>query len=163
SPPLDRVPKRAPGEIEEHQGGQTMPTKAASGASAITKPALALRDALQRAKSELHDAKPNIGFVFCSPDLSLSDALQEARHSLPEVEWLGCTTAGEITERGITHGGLAMMLLSTTDVRYAVDWSQRMSAPDVAAKELTRRLGEARRAGGMGTTVLLVDGLSGTG
>ena len=140
-----------------------MPTSTATASITLPKSGPAIRTAIQRARTRLGDAPPTIGIAFVSPQLSLSDALSEARHLLPSTEWLGCTTAGEITENGLTHGGLSLMLVSAPEMSFAVEYSQRAKTPDLATKELTRRFPELRRNGNVGTTVLLVDGLCGTG
>ncbi len=42
---------------------------------------------------------------------SLAEALRAARSAAGTQQIIGCTTAGEVIERGLTHGGVAVLLV----------------------------------------------------
>jgi hypothetical protein len=97
-------------------------------------------EAVQQARSSLDGEKPTFGFLFASPDRALVDLLAAARESTG-AEIVGCTSAGEITERGLTHGGIALMLVAadaTIDVRFATGLN---ADPADVARELCNELG----------------------
>ena len=56
---------------------------------------------------------PAFGFVFASPVLALGDCLRTAAGLAPGARLMGCTTAGEFSERGLIHGGVAVLLVAT--------------------------------------------------
>ena len=83
-------------------------------------------------------------------------------------EIIGCTTAGEITERGLVHDGVAVLLVSSTASAAKVAFAERLKADaQGVARKLASSVGDLRRQIGTRdvrhlTTVLLTDGLSGT-
>jgi hypothetical protein len=144
-----------------------MGTKVGTGASAFSTAKIAVAEAVRKAYVGLGGAKPNFGFLFASPDLALADVLAVARE-ITQAEIVGCTSAGEITEAGLMHGGIAIMLVAsdaTTDMRFATGLK---SNPEKVARELSSNLAAAKKAAAAYdrrnlTTVLLTDGLAGTG
>ena len=130
----------------------------------------------QRASSEasrgaldgLRGAAPSFGFVFASPSLSLSECLRAVAKVAGGAKLVGCTTAGEFTERGLIHGGVAVMLVSTESPHFARTVRDVAAAPQEAARALCEgfhRAADAARQKGFvcSTTMTLVDGLSGAG
>jgi methyl-accepting chemotaxis protein len=103
-----------------------------------------------------------------SPSHDLEQVLAIAQRLLPEAEFTGCTTAGEITERGPTHRGVAVMLMSTDDL-IEVQFSTGLDATsDTAAASLCQNFGALQASARArllpeSTTVVLVDGLCGAG
>ncbi|MGA3120144.1 MAG: FIST N-terminal domain-containing protein [Polyangiaceae bacterium] len=144
-----------------------MGTKVGTGASAFSTAKIAVAEAVRKAYVGLGGAKPNFGFLFASPDLALADLLAIARE-ITQAEIVGCTSAGEITEAGLIHGGVAIMLVAsdaTIDMRFATGLK---SDPEKVARELSSNLAAAKKAAAAHerrslTTVLLTDGLAGTG
>lgn len=138
-----------------------------TGASAFSTAKIAVAEAVRKAYVGLGGAKPNFGFLFASPDLALADLLAIARE-ITQAEIVGCTSAGEITEAGLIHGGVAIMLVAsdaTIDMRFATGLK---SDPEKVARELSSNLAAAKKAAAAHerrslTTVLLTDGLAGTG
>jgi len=133
----------------------------ADGATAATE---ATRGALQ----QLGGAQPSFGFVFASPSFPLADCLRAARVVARGAEIAGCTTAGEFTERGLIHGGVAVLLVASEAQHYATMASGLAQAPSQVAGDLCRDFGarfHAARSKGLfcSTTIALVDGLSGAG
>ena len=146
-----------------------MPTKAATGFSKDAGTTDAVAQSLTMANRALGGAPPSLGVVFASPRHDLGTALASAKRAMPATTFVGCTTAGEITEQGLTRGGLAMMLLSTAEMQLELRTATDVKAdPKRAASELGRGFTEAAgKAASSGfaasSTMLLVDGLNGAG
>jgi hypothetical protein len=146
-----------------------MTTVTASGVSKNQDPDLAATEAVAMALAGLRGETPSFGFLFASPERNLRATLTAARKAAGGVEIIGCTTAGEITERGVTHGGLAVLLVasSTSAGRMAFAEGLKGDAQGVSRK-LANGVTELRKeVGGRDmkhlTSVLLTDGLSGSG
>jgi len=126
-------------------------------------------EAVTRASKGLGKAKPSYGFLFASPDRDLGAARGWAREAGLGVELIGCTTAVEITELGLTHGGLSIMLVASDNSDAKLAFAEQLKGdPRYAANELLSGMDEFRRAAAQRdqrhlTTVLLCDGLSGAG
>jgi hypothetical protein len=86
-------------------------TVCGSGASTATDVETAVTHAIAQAVSRVAPTDAQIGLLFVSPRFSASAAFERAREILPNVEWVGCSTAGEISELGVMHGGVVVMLL----------------------------------------------------
>jgi len=146
-----------------------MPTKAATGFSTHADTAAAVDESVKMASKALQGAPPSLGVVFASPRHDLAAALSAAKRAMPAATFAGCTTAGEITEQGLTRGGLALMLLSSSDMQLELRTATGVKGdPRAAAAELGRGFAEAAsHASGKGfsasSTMLLVDGLNGAG
>jgi hypothetical protein len=140
-----------------------------TGTGASTNPAsnVAVTEAARRAMAGLAGAKPSHGFLFASPSLDLQAALVGAKE-ISGAEMIGCTTAGEITDAGLTHGGVAVMLVASESAT-RVEMTHGLKAnPERAARELVADLEPTKKAAAANdnrhlTTVLLTDGLGGTG
>ncbi len=145
-----------------------MATKVGTGQTVSTDARKAGSDAALMARDELHGARPTFGFLFAAPSLDLAACLSAARE-VAGADLIGCTTAGEFTERGLTHGGVVVMLVAAESSLHATASAAGMRA-DVHAvgarlcDSFKARAGEARRKGmAFSTTVALMDGLAGTG
>ena len=90
-----------------------MANRTGSGRADGPDAARASAQAARMALEGLQGAKPTLGFVFCSPALPLADCLRTASQVAQGARLIGCTTAGEFTERGLIHGGVVVMLVST--------------------------------------------------
>jgi hypothetical protein len=146
-----------------------MTTVTASGVSKEQAPGVAAASAVRDAMGRLKGEKPRFGFLFASPDRDLRTELASARRVAAGAEIIGCTTAGEITEKGLVHGGVSVLLVASNPNagRIAFAGGLKADAYGVARKlsssvaEL-RKLVDPRDARHL-TMVLLADGLSGTG
>jgi hypothetical protein len=118
----------------------------------------AAEEATRTALKRLGGAKVAFGFVFASPGRDLELALAEIKRS----------TAGEFTEEGKLEG-LVVMLVSSGDTQQRVDFGRGLKANHKQlASDFTRvatDMKPAARAAGLRhlTTILLTDGLAGTG
>ena len=96
-----------------------MVNKVGSGRASGPDAQRASSEASRTALEGLRGAAPSFGFVFASPSLSLSECLRAAAKVAGGAKLVGCTTAGEFTERGLIHGGVAVMLVSTESPHFA--------------------------------------------
>src|SRR5258708_30960019 len=95
-----------------------MPTRAATGASTQSDTAGAVAEGLKMASTALGGSPPTLGVIFASPRHDLLTALASARRAAPDAAFVGCTTAGEITERGLTRGGVAGFLPASAQMPF---------------------------------------------
>jgi methyl-accepting chemotaxis protein len=146
----------------------TKATKVATGLSTGSNAAKCATDAARAARDRLSGHEPTFGFLFASPDLPLGECLRAAR-SAAGVQLIGCSTAGEFTEEGLVHGGVAVLLVSGESVRHATAAAAglKSDARGVARKLASSFSGIDAKARSQGfvctTSIALVDGLSGTG
>ncbi|HKB75893.1 MAG TPA: FIST N-terminal domain-containing protein [Myxococcales bacterium] len=146
-----------------------MANRVGSGQHVGSDAAVCGREATRQAREGLGGAAATFGFVFASPDLQLGEALRAARSAAGTQQIIGCTTAGEVTERGLTHGGVSVLLvLAPKSVAESATVPGLMEDPKRAAAELCRNFRAAQGRGyskglAFSTTVVLADGLSGVG
>ena len=146
-----------------------MGTITGSGVSTAPAADRAVNEAMRAAAARLSGRRPSYGLVFCSPRHNLATVLQVATKAAPGAEIIGCTTAGEITEQGLVHDGVAVFLVaSDTSVSKMAFARGLKTDPRQTSDGLSRGVHELRKAAALRdqrhfTTVLLTDGLSGTG
>src|SRR5437660_921676 len=118
-------------------------TRTGSGHSESTNAAVAAAEAVKEALPGLNGQKPRLGFLFASPKHDLSAALQAATNAAPGTEFVGCHTAGEFTERGLSHGSVSVMLLSSDELVCDVQVAGGLRANhSAAAKRLCARFAD---------------------
>jgi hypothetical protein len=141
-------------------------TLCASGASVHPDLRAAVTASLQQALAAFEGRAPALGFVFATPGHDLASALATARALAADTDFVGCSTAGELTERGLTHAGVAALLVSWGHASHVLEVAPKMGSD---ALELSRRLCDgfadrARQHAAAGRphsiTVVLGDGLS---
>jgi hypothetical protein len=146
-----------------------MTTRTASAASLNKDTGVAVPEAIKSARGRLGDATPTFGTLFVSPDHNLEQGLAKARALLPNTPILGCTTAGEFTEAGLSHGGVALMLVASDEmiVQPALAGGIKAGVQKAVASlcgNISKHRETANAKGfGNALSVLLVDGLAGTG
>jgi methyl-accepting chemotaxis protein len=140
-----------------------------TGMSSRVEPRKAAEEAARAALRRLGGAKPSFGFVFASPDIDLATAVGEVKRVADYAEILGSTTAGEFTEAGRTDNGVVVMLVAADNVCHRTDFGRGLKGDHrgIAARfasAATETKAAARTAGRRHlTTVVLTDGLAGTG
>ena len=147
-----------------------MTTVTASGVSKNSDTGRAASEAVAEAVARLNGDgnRVSFGFLFASPGRDLQTALASASAAAGCSEMIGCTTAGEITERGLVHDGIAVLLVSSGTSAAKIAFAERLKADaHGVARKLASAVGDLRRQVGTRelkhlTTVLLTDGLSGT-
>jgi len=126
-------------------------------------------EATRQALKMLQGRKARLGFMFASAKHSLKEAMDAALQAAPGMELVASHTAGELTERGLSRGGIAVLLIASERVHFDVQgaFGVKASHQDVAKKLCASFAAANREAAtrglGLSTTVLLVDGLAGTG
>ena len=144
-------------------------TSAGSGASTRSDSAAAAREAVAAACADLDGAPPAFGFLFAGPGHDLVALVAAATAEAEGAEFLACTTAGEFTEAGLTHDGVAAFVVASDGLSHHLRFADGMKAdPHGAARKLCEDFdGLKARAFARdrlrSTTVLLTDGLAGTG
>ncbi len=144
-----------------------MSTVAASGVSKNKDAALAATEAVSMAMAALGGEKPSFGFLFASPDRDLHSTLTFTRKATGGAEIVGCTTAGEITERGVTHESVVVLLVASNASVARMSFAERLKADTHSvARKPSASISDLRKLTGTRdmphlTTVLLADGLSG--
>ena len=91
-----------------------------SGASSDADAVAATSAAAAEAKAQLGKKPVDLALVFASPRHELRAVMAEARRLLPRVDVVACSTSGEITERGLTRGGIAVLLVGWGDAAHVV-------------------------------------------
>lgn len=146
-----------------------MATRAGSGTSTAPDTHAAAAEATRTALASLGEKPPRLGFLFASGKHNLKGALDAAHAAAPGCRFVGSHTAGEFTERGLTHGGIAVLVLGSDTLEFEAAWASGVKAgPEAVARALCapfaalteRALSRGLR---LSSTVMLVDGLAGTG
>jgi methyl-accepting chemotaxis protein len=146
-----------------------MTTIVGSASSRSADPKTAATDAVRRARARFGNAKPAYGFVFASPERDLQATLARVSEAAEGAQVVGATTAGELTENGLSHGSVTVMLVASDTSSASAALSEALSADPLAvAGELAAKVPEAKKAALQRerphlTTVLLTDGLCGAG
>jgi len=144
-------------------------TSAGSGASTHGDSATAAREAVAAAREGLSGASPAFGFLFAGPKYDLDSLVAAAIAEADGADFLACTTAGEFTEAGLTHDGVAAFLVSSDGLSHHLRFAGGMKDdPQGVALELCRDFDQLKARAFAhdrlrSTTVLLTDGLAGTG
>lgn len=145
-----------------------MSTQCATGSSVQTSTGSATAEAFATAQARLA-GPPSLCVVFAGPNHPLAVVEDTLRRLAPSAVRLGCHSAGEFTERGLTHGGLSIMLLSSDElvIGGATSMGARSDSSAVSAGLARSWEATAARAGergfGAATSIMLVDGLAGSG
>jgi hypothetical protein len=148
---------------------QTRTTVSGSGRSTLADTRRATEEAVRMALRPLAGSAPAFGVLFVAPRHDLSLALGVAERCAPGATFLGCTTAGEITERGLTREAVAALVVSSADTALELRTATGVKAdPASAARKLCDGFAAAAKAAaGRGlsasTTIVLADGLNGVG
>lgn len=141
-------------------------TLCASGEAVDADGVQATEKAVASALEGMGARSPSLGFLFVSPQHDLGAALGAARAVLPDVDVMAATTAGELSDKGLSHGGVSCMLAGWGEAAHRLELADDLGED---AAELSRRLCpnfdrllEENVAEGRGNsvTVLLGDGLS---
>ncbi|MCU0701435.1 MAG: FIST C-terminal domain-containing protein [Myxococcaceae bacterium] len=145
-----------------------MSTATSTSFSTLSDTGNAVRSAWASARAQL-PAAPVLVVAFAGPDRDLDVVHRELTALAPGATVLGCHTAGEFTERGLEHGSVALMLVSSDEllVGGALGTGARTDAAALAAtlaQPWKALLAEATRRGlSAASSILLVDGLAGSG
>ena len=146
-----------------------MATRIGSGASTRSEVIAAATEATQVALSRIGGGRPAFGFLFAGPQYDLRRAMRATKEASGNAAIVGSSTAGEFTEAGLQHNGMVVMLVASDGTSHHVAFAEGLKDNHKkVANDLGSALPDARRlARAQGrhhlTTVLLTDGLAGTG
>jgi methyl-accepting chemotaxis protein len=121
------------------------------------------------ARAGLDGARPSFGFLFAGPKHDLGGLVETATAAADGAGLLACTTAGEFTADGLTHGGVAALLVASDGLSHHMRFAAGMkSDPEGVALRLCHDFDQLKAQAFAAdrlrsTTVLLTDGLAGTG
>lgn len=144
-------------------------TTTGSGASSRSDSAAAAREAVATAGQALGGASPQFGFLFAGPKHDLSSLVDAATAEADGAQFLACSTAGEFTEAGLTHDGVVAFLVASDGLSHHARFATGLRAdPHGVALTLCQDFDQLKarafaRDRLRSTTVLLTDGLAGTG
>ena len=82
-----------------------------SGIMTAVSDAVEARDAALEIWHQLQPVEAACVIFFCSPDYDLKELAQTLSDVFEEIPLVGCTTAGEISQRGLTHGSITAFSL----------------------------------------------------
>lgn len=159
-------------EISVHRVGLRyhliVANRTSTGTSSASDTMMAVAEAFDMASAAL-GRPPVLCLVFAGPDRDLTIIDRELRRLAPGAVRLGCHTAGEFTERGFTHGSVSLMLIASDEfVVNGASASGTHLNPLAVASALAKdwdavSVKAADRGLGAVTSILLVDGLAGSG
>jgi hypothetical protein len=140
-----------------------------TGSSSASLIDVAVDAALHGAMAKMGKEPIAFALVFAGPERSLESAMRTLEARLPKVPMMGCSTAGEFTELGMTKHAITLMLVGGSDifarghgVPYStLDVDQTGALLSVEFAELARQ--ENLKGRKHSTTFTLVDGISGLG
>ena len=140
-----------------------------TGTSAAGLIEVAVEAALTTALAKVGKEPIAFALVFAGPERSLDTAMRVLEARLPKVPMMGCSTAGEITEHGITKQAIAVVLVAGADIHarghgvpytaHDVDQAGTLLSADFAEVARNESLSGRKHS----TTFTLVDGISGLG
>ncbi len=82
---------------------------------------LAIRIAIERAQNSLGSYIPQAGMVFAGLDFDHELMLAEINRVFPDLEFVGCTSGGELTsDLGFTDDSIVLLLLYSDEVKFSV-------------------------------------------
>lgn len=142
-------------------------TRVGTGHSKLASARDALNEALTRAS--ILPTAPKLGLIFAGPDHDLAALLRAAHNRLPDTKLLGSTTAGEFTESGFSHNGVAVCLVYGDGLLVESAFSRELTrGAESCARNAAEGFGAAEmeaRHRGLATSmsIILLDGLTGAG
>lgn len=140
-----------------------------TGSSSAALIDVAVEAALQTALAKMGKEPIAFVIVFAGPERSLDTAMRTLEARLPKVPMMGCSTAGEFTELGMTKHAIALMLVGGADVSArghgipysTLDVDQTGPLLSIDFAEIARQ--ESLKGRKHSSTFTLVDGISGLG
>jgi hypothetical protein len=146
-----------------------MPTRTGAGYSNASDAGQAGRQAAEQAVKALGRDRVDLVLVFAASTYAYKPLLAGVRALTGSAPLIGCTSAGEFTHANIGHKSVAVMLISSEDMRFKIGLGPGVKGDQAGAvrQALAGYDSEARaaRAEGLGhaTIMVLSDGLAGRG
>lgn len=130
---------------------------------------LAGEAAARQAFSGLAGSDARLVFAFAAPSYDYARLVEGLRRVTGDTPLLGCSSAGEFTDRALGHESVAVMALGGDAMRVSTGVGRGLRADQAGAvKSAMAHFGQAYRAAraegfGSATVFLLTDGLAGNG
>lgn len=142
-----------------------MTTQFATGIAAQEDSFEAGKEAAQQAFSKLKDAKPGLVILFCSSHYDYSSVIRGIQKIVGEkVPLIGCTAAGQFTNKGIYKEGVACALIASDAYRFFSGIGTLLKAnPMEAIENATVNFPKEVKGFPHQAALLFVDGLAGKG
>jgi hypothetical protein len=138
----------------------TTKTATATATGTASEAASSLERALRK---DLGSDAPSLLMLFASTEQPLEEIAPRLTAAFPGTTVLGCSTAGEFSERGDSKGSVsAVAIAGSFEVRAAMGVSLKAN-PERAVREAIRALPERVDGRPHRTAILLLDPLSGNG
>jgi len=131
-------------------------THIGTGFSAHNNPLEAAKIASQQAKKETHQQNPNLVIVFTSVHFQSKKLLEGIYYVFgQDVNILGCTGSGIITESGVHKYGVAIMAIYSTKIHFGISAIQKINkdnpreSGEKFARSALKKLGTTTREIGL--------------
>ena len=96
----------------------------------------AIQDAISHCRQQLEGYEPQAGIVFAGVEFNHRQMLDEINRNFPEIDLIGCTTAGEFSSSfGFSDNSMSLMVFYSDDVEIRAGVGQDLSQdPEAAVK-----------------------------
>lgn len=140
-----------------------------SGYSNHKDPVVAGMEAAKEAMKGLADSPPKLFFAFAAPSYDFHKLIEGVRKTIGDTPLLGCSTAGEFTQRSLGHDSIAVFAIGGDGLKVATGVGRNLranqeSAVQSAMSHFNQAYRTARQEGFQhATCFVLADGLAGNG
>lgn len=121
-----------------------------------------VRSVIKECKRLLGDREAHAGLFFTSClDIEYAPMLAEIHKAFPEIELIGCTTDGEITQDlGYSEESSALLILSAGELNFAAALAENISSEKGASIHTGFEQAKSKLTGDPALALVLPDGLS---
>ncbi len=125
-------------------------------------PLAGVRKVVDECREQLGSHTPHAGIFFTSClDVDYSQMLAEIHTAFPDIELIGCTTDGEITQRaGFSEDSSALLIISADHIRFAASIAENISEDSGSSVEKGFRQAKDKLADEPTLALVLPDGMS---
>ena len=138
-----------------------MATKLATGISKGEDSETVAKEAVSQAKAKLDGDQVDLAMVYCSSKYDYKKVVNAVRASTNKAPLIGCSTAGEFTEKKVEKGGIAVGLISSDVIKFFTAMAEGLREdPELVVRSLANKLPGKVEGYPNLTAILLVDGLA---
>ncbi|MFB6203954.1 MAG: FIST signal transduction protein [Candidatus Nanohaloarchaea archaeon] len=122
------------------------------------------RKAVSEAEKGLNSGQPDFAVLFVSPEYDVDEVLEVVKEASGAPKVIGCTSAGEFTEKEVKEGSLALALISSDQMKFFTAIGSGISGdPHSAVQEAASQLPDEVEDHPHMAGINLHDGLRGVG